>query len=188
MDALLTAFVAAALAEFGDKTQLLVAALSAHFRRPAPILLGVALAALANGLMAAAGGTLLSGVITPRAISLLVAVALLFAGITGLMRHPMPEPGRTWRAGAFLGAALSFFLLELGDKTQFIAGALAAQFDALWLTAAGATAGVIAANIPAVLLGRSLAGAVPMKVLRTGIALLFVAAGLVVAVRALRLV
>ena len=81
MDALLTTFLAALLAEFGDKTQLLAVALAARYRKTSAVLGGIAVAALANNLLAAAGGMLINGMITLRAISLLVAVALVFAGI-----------------------------------------------------------------------------------------------------------
>ena len=188
MDALLTTFLAAALAEWGDKTQLLVIAFAARYRRPLPILLGVAVAALANSLIAAFGGTLISGMITLRALSLLVALALLFAGLGALFRNKVPDMGRTWRTGPFLTVAACFFLLEFGDKTQFVTAALAAQFDSLALAALGATAGVVAANLPAAVLGDRFAGLVPMRAIRIGAAILFLLTGFIVAISALRLV
>lgn len=188
MDALLTTFVAAALAEWGDKTQLLVAVLAARYARPGPILAAILVAALANALIAAFGGSLLNGLITLRAISLLVALALVFAGVSGLFRSKVPDMGGNWRTGPFVTAAACFFLLEFGDKTQFITGALAAQFDSIALAALGATIGVTIANLPAALLGDRLTQVVPVRAIRIAVAILFLLVGLIVAVNALRLV
>ncbi|MFN3388948.1 MAG: TMEM165/GDT1 family protein [Allosphingosinicella sp.] len=187
MDALLTSFIAAGLAEWGDKTQLLVVALAARYRQPGPILAGILVAALANALIAAFGGTLVHGMIIPRATALLVGVALLFAGVAGLIRGKV-RPEVASRRGAFLTALGAFFVLEFGDKTQFVTFGIAAHYDALVLAAAGATAGVLAASIPAALLGDRLNEALPLKGMRIGIALLFLVAGFVVAVNALALV
>ena len=160
MDALLTTFVAAALAEFGDKTQLLVAALAIRYRRAGLILLGVAVAALANSLIAATGGILLAEFITAQAVSLLVALALVYAGFSGLIGSKQPRMGAGWKTGAFITTTICFFLLEFGDKTQVLTLALAARFDAFALAALGAAAGVVAANAPAALLAAyGLAGA-----------------------------
>jgi putative Ca2+/H+ antiporter (TMEM165/GDT1 family) len=188
LDALLTSFVASALAEWGDKTQLLVIALAVRYRRPLPILAGVLAAALANSLIAAFGGSLVHDMIVLRAASLLVAVALIYAGIAGFIRPKPYESAGTSRAGPFLVAAASFFVLEFGDKTQFLTFALAARFDSFLLAAAGATAGIMAASVPAALLGDALPRNVPIKGLRIGLGALFLAIGLFVAVSALRLV
>ncbi|MET1110296.1 MAG: TMEM165/GDT1 family protein [Allosphingosinicella sp.] len=188
MDALLTSFVAALLGEWGDKTQLLVIALAVRYRRPWPILAGVLVAAAANSLIAAFGGTLVHGMIVPRAVSLLVALALVFAGIAGLFRPRPYESAGTSRAGPFLVAAASFFVLEFGDKTQFLTFAFAARFDAFALAAIGATAGILVSSLPAALLGGELAEKAPLKGLRIGIGTLFLAIGLFVGISALRLI
>jgi putative Ca2+/H+ antiporter (TMEM165/GDT1 family) len=188
MDALVTTFIAAILAEVGDKTQLLVLALAIRFRRPLPVLLGVAVAAFANNLLAAFGGVLVSGLITIRAISLLVAIALIFAGVAGFLRQKDEgDMGSTWKTGPFITTAACFFLLEFGDKTQFLTAALAAQYNAVAFAAAGATAGVIVANIPVALLGDRTQAAMPLKPIRYFIAAVFLLAGFLVAVNALRL-
>jgi len=188
LEALLASFVAAALGEWGDKTQLLVLALAARYRRPEPILAGVLVAALANALIAAFAGGLVHDMITLRAISLLVALALVFAGVAGLIRPKPYETDASSRAGPFLVTAASFFVLEFGDKTQFLTFAISAQFDAVALAAAGATAGVMASSVPAAVMGEGLAKAVPLKGLRIGLGALFLAIGLFVGVSALRLV
>jgi putative Ca2+/H+ antiporter (TMEM165/GDT1 family) len=189
VDALLTTFIAAALAEFGDKTQLLVVALAARYRSAGAVLLGVAIAAVVNSLLAGAGGTLVSHMITIRAISLLIAVALVFAGVAGLIPQiDESGMGASWKTGALVTTAACFFLLEFADKTQFLTFAFAAQFNSMGLAAAGATAGVIVANAPAALLGERLPALLPLARIRIGVALFFLLAGLVVAVNALRLV
>lgn len=187
MEALYTSFLAAALAEWGDKSQLLVAALAARYRRPVPILAGVGVAALAHAVIAAAAGSLIHDLVISRAATLLVAVALLFAGINSLAGRQAPDLA-TWKTGPFVTAAASFFLLEFGDKTQFLTGALAAKYDSLLLTALGATAGVLLASLPAAFLDDRFAAIVPVKPLRIGVAGLFLLAGIVVAIVALRLI
>ena len=187
MDALLTTFLAAVLAEFGDKTQLFAMALAARYRRSGPIILGIAAAALASSLIAAAGGVLLNGLITAWATSLMVALALVFAGVSGLIGQNPPNIGSKWKVGAFVTAAC-FLLIELGDKTQFLTFALAAQFDSLALAAFGAAAGIVAANVPAVLLAERLGVVVPLRWIRIGAAIIFLLAGCAVAIDALRLI
>jgi putative Ca2+/H+ antiporter (TMEM165/GDT1 family) len=186
VDALLTSFLAAILAEFGDKTQLLVAALAIGYRRPAPIIAGLALAALASGLIAAAAGTVIHGMINVRASSLLVALALLFAGGAGLFRARTPKPFKPGGMPVVLVAVICLLAAEMGDKTQFLTAALAARFDSFALAAAGSTAGVIAANVPVVLLADRYAN-VPLRGIRFGIAGLFLLLGAIVAIGALRL-
>jgi Ca2+/H+ antiporter, TMEM165/GDT1 family len=187
LDSLLIAFLAAALGEWGDKTQLLAVLLAARYRRPAPILAAIAVAAVANSLIAAFAGTLIHGTITPRAASLLLALALVFAGVAGLIGSEAKDrPG--WRLGPFLATLILFTLAEWGDKTQFVTVAIAARFNALVLPAAGAAAGIILSSLPAVALGPRLPRAVPLKAIRIGVAGLFLLAGLWVGVSALRLV
>lgn len=188
MDALLSTFLAALLAEIGDKTQILACLLAAHHRRAGAVLGGIAVAALANSLIAAAGGRLIADLINFRAISLMVALALLAAGAGGLIRQRKPELSGYGPVGAFATSAIAMFILEFGDKTQFLTLTLAARADSLWLAAAGATAGIMVAAIPAVALGPRLEAVLPLGALRLGISLLFLLIGLVVAVSALGLV
>jgi putative Ca2+/H+ antiporter (TMEM165/GDT1 family) len=187
MDVILTTFLAGLLAEWGDKTQLLVVALALRFRQPLPILAGVALGALANALIAAGGGVFIHGMITVRAVSLLVALALVFAGVAGLISQNAPDMASDWKSGALVTTTACFFLLEFADKTQFLTFALAAQFNSLVLAGLGATCGVVAANAPAAFLADRLPAIVPLKPLRLGIAALFLVGGFIVAVNALRL-
>lgn len=186
MDALLTAFVTAALAEWGDKTQLIAIMLAASMRRPAAILAGLVLAALASSVVASIAGVYVAGQVTIRAMTLMVALALLFAGAAGLVRRRPPA-----EATARLPVVTAFILFlaaEMGDRTQFLTFAIAGRFDSAPLAAAGATAGILAATIPAVLLGDRLASAIRVIAVRYAVAGLFLLAGFIVAVSALRLI
>ena len=187
MDALLTTFVAAALAEWGDRTQLFVIVLAARFAKPGAILAGLGVAALANALIAAFGGAFVHDLVATRALLLLVALALLMAGAGSLISRRPPAIAARWRTGAFVTAAVSLFLLEIGDKTQFLTFALAARFDSVALAAAGATAGILAANAPAAVLGEALGRTAPVRAIRYAIASLFLIGGSIVAVKALEL-
>lgn len=186
MDALLTAFVAAFLAEWGDKTQLVVAMLAAATRRPASVLAGLALAALASNVVAAIAGIYIADTINIRAMTLMVALALLFAGISGLIRRKAPAPAAPRR----LLVASAFILClaaEMGDRTQFLTFALAGRFDSAPLAAAGATAGMVAACLPAALLGDRFGEVVPVRAIRYAGAGVFLITGFIVAVKALQL-
>jgi putative Ca2+/H+ antiporter (TMEM165/GDT1 family) len=188
VEPLLTSFVAAALAEWGAKTQLLTIALAARYRRPLPILLGIALAAAANCLIAAYAGSLIHDRVPLRALTLLTAMALLFAGAEGLFPARHKAMGETWRTGPFVTTAGCFFLLEFGDRTQFIVAAISARFDAFALAGAGAAVGVLLSSVPAALLGARLEEAAPLRAIRLVAAILFLIAAFIVAINALRLV
>ncbi|MDB5682409.1 MAG: hypothetical protein JWM38_828 [Sphingomonas bacterium] len=187
MDGLLPALLAVALAEVGDKTQLLAILLAVRFGRPAPILAGIAVAALANSLIAAIGGALVAGMVPFRAITLMLAVALLSAGAGSLMRQKPPKVGIYDRLGPFAASAVAFFILEFGDKSQFLTFAVAARAQVPMLAAAGATIGILLASVPAVMLGDALPRTVPIRVIRVGIGILFVVIGVIVGLGALRL-
>lgn len=185
MEALVTAFVAAFLAEWGDKTQLIVAMLAAGTRKPLQVLAGLLLAALASNVVAALAGVFIAGTITIRAMTLMTALALLFAAGSVLIprRRPVPIPARV----PVLSALILCLAAEMGDRTQFLAFALAGRFDSAPLAAAGATAGILAACVPAAMLGERLQAVVPVRAIRWGVAALFLAVGFIVAMMALRL-
>lgn len=187
MDALVPAFVAALLAEIGDKTQWLALALALHFRRPAPVLAGIACAAFANAALAALAGALLAPRLTHEAATLLVALALLLAGAAAWIRQTPPDPPRHRASGALLTSLFAFLLLELGDKTQFLTFALALRSGSFWLTAAGAAAGVVLASAAAVLAAPALQR-LPLVAIRRGVGALFLLTGLWAALSALRLI
>jgi putative Ca2+/H+ antiporter (TMEM165/GDT1 family) len=109
------------------------------------------------------------------------------AGAGSLLRRKPPNMAAGWRTGAFVTAAASLTLLEIGDKTQFLTFALAARFDSAALTLAGATAGILIANAPAAVLGGAMQKSVPVQPIRYGIGALFLIAGFWIAVKALEL-
>jgi putative Ca2+/H+ antiporter (TMEM165/GDT1 family) len=187
VDALLTSFIAAGLGEFGDRTQLFAALLAARFGRPGAILAGLALGVFVHMFLVALGAGLVNDFILPATAGLVVAVAFLFAGIGGFFARKLP--GDVGSAGTrpfwtALGGALA---LEFADKSQFLTFGLAAWTDQPALTAAGATAGVVAACLPAVALAGRFAE-LPTKPIRIGAAILLLLAAAIVAVNALGLV
>jgi putative Ca2+/H+ antiporter (TMEM165/GDT1 family) len=187
MDALLPAFIAAGMAEIGDRTQLLAILIAAHFGRPAPVLGGIAIAALANSLLAAFGGTLLHNMINHRAIALMLAVGLILAGAGAFWRPKPPTVATYNRLGPFATAAIGFFILEFGDKTQMLTVTIAARVDSFLLAGLGAATGIVVANVPAVLLAGDWPRLVPLRAIRMGVGALLLVVGFVVAIGALRL-
>jgi putative Ca2+/H+ antiporter (TMEM165/GDT1 family) len=186
MEALVTSFVAAFLGEWGDKTQLIVAMLAATTRRPLAIIAGLILAALASSIVASVAGVYIAQTISIRAMTLMVALALVFAGASGLVMRRTPVPG-TSRRWPLATAAILCLAAEFGDRTQFLTFALAGRFDSAPLAAAGATAGIVAAAIPAVLLGAGLGSALPLRAIRYTVAAIFLIAGFIAAMKALQL-
>lgn len=186
MDGLVTAFVAAFLAGWGDPTQRVTARLSAHTGRPGFVILGLIVAIAASSVVAGAAGVLIAGTVSVSAMSLMVALALIYGGIAGLIPRRDPSLG-SMRLPALFTAAILCLAAELGERAQFLTFALAGRFGSMELAAAGATAGTLAACLPAALLGDTFFEAVPLRAIRYAIAGLFLVAGFIVAVGALGL-
>ena len=179
VEAFLTSTSLVALAEVGDKTQLLAFALAARFRRPAPIIAAIAIATLANHALAASLGVWIAGFFTPQTLRWTVGLAFLgFGAWTLIPDRPGALPASS-RTGVFLTTLIAFFLAEMGDKTQFATIALAARFHAPVIVTVGTTVGMLLANVPAVLLGERLAGRLSFKAIRRLAAALFFVTGLV---------
>jgi putative Ca2+/H+ antiporter (TMEM165/GDT1 family) len=187
MDALVPAFLIALLAELGDRTQWLAMALGDRYRRPGAVIAGIAVAAILNMGIAGAIGMEIAAYIPHRPVQLLTGIALILAASAAAFRVKPPPTVETWRLGAFLSSAGAFFILALGDKTQFAIGALAAGSGYPWLAAAGGAAGVVVANAPAVLLGARWPEVVPLRWLRLGAGLLLGLAGIVLVILALQI-
>jgi len=179
MEAFLTSAVLVALAEIGDKTQLLSFVLAARLRKPVAIILGIFVATLLNHAFAGSAGVWLAGLIPPHVLPW--ATGLLFVGFGLWTLHPdsLDDDPKLHRAGAFVTTTIAFFIAEMGDKTQLATVALAARFDALTAVLFGTTLGMLIANIPAVLVGEALAQKLPMKSIRLVAAGVFIATGLV---------
>ncbi|WP_293857015.1 TMEM165/GDT1 family protein [Sphingomonas sp. SCN 67-18] len=181
MDAFLTSTLVVALAEIGDKTQLLAIVLAARFKRPVPIVLGILFATIANHFLAALVGSEVASLLDGQWFRYLVAASFIVMAGWTLIPDTFDEaedarPSR--HASAFVATLIAFFLVEMGDKTQIATVALGARFHDVVAVTAGTTIGMMIANVPAVLLGGALIRVVPMKAVRTVAALLFLVIGL----------
>ena len=179
MEAFFVSAAVVAVAEIGDKTQLLALMLAARYRKPVPIILGILLATLANHALAAWAGAAVArwvGADTMRWI--LGAAFIVMAGWCLIPDKADDGPQAARQAGAFLATLVAYFIVEIGDKTQIATVALAARFNSLVLVTAGTTIGMLLANAPVVLFGDAIARRLPLRIVRIVAALLFVALGL----------
>ncbi len=179
LDILVTSTLVVAVAELGDKTQLLAILLVCRYGRPWTIGAGILAATVANHGLAALLGVELAGWLDGPWFQLLVGGGFLAMALWALVpdRLDEGEEATVRRGGAFLATLIAFFLVEIGDKTQIATIALAARYEALWLVTAGTTLGMMLANLPALLLGRKLIEVLPLASLRIGAALLFALLG-----------
>lgn len=179
MHAFLVSTGLVALAEIGDKTQLLALMLAARFQRPLPIICGILIATLANHAAAGVAGTLLGNLLAGEWLRWAVGLSFMAMAVWALFpdRHDASD-GVLSRGGAFVTTVVVFFLVEIGDKTQIATIGLAARFEQLYAVVLGTTLGMMLANIPAVILGDRLAGRLPLKAIRGAAALVFAALGI----------
>ncbi len=169
-----------ALAEIGDKTQLLALVLAARYRKPVPVILGIFASALLSHAGASAIGALLSNLLNPAILNwAVVASFVLMAGwiLVPEKADDAEETVAKGHAGIFTTVAFAFFMAELGDKTQVATVALAAQFHAFLPVVAGTTLGMMLASVPVVLLGHRFADRLPAKAVHAVAAVLFVVLG-----------
>jgi putative Ca2+/H+ antiporter (TMEM165/GDT1 family) len=181
MEALLTSAALVALAEMGDKTQLLAMLLATRFQKPVPIILGIFAATMANHFLAALVGHEAAGLLASDWFRYAVALSFIAMAIWTLIPDKIDEDAplkAPSKAGVFVTTLVAFFLVEMGDKTQVATVALGARFQNVYAVTAGTTLGMMIANVPAVLFGEALARRVPMRALQVGAALLFLALGL----------
>lgn len=177
MEALVTPTLLVALAEIGDKTQLLSFVLAARLRRPGAVVAGILVATLANHALAGWVGSVVAGVLSPEALRWGVGLLFIAFGLWTLKPDTLDAEPAAHRAGPFVTTVIAFFLAEMGDKTQLATVALAARFPSLVWVVVGTTLGMMIANVPAVLLGETLAERLPLTVIRRVAAALFVATG-----------
>lgn len=186
MDALFVSTLAVAVAEIGDKTQLLALVLAARYRKPWPIVAGILVATLLNHALAGWLGALVTGWVSPQVLRWGVVVSFLAVAAWALVPDKLEEDeAKTPKYGAFLATLVAFFLVEIGDKTQIATIVLAAQYSPLWQVVAGTTLGMAIANVPVVLLGARFAAKLPLKAARYAAAALFAGLGLWVAFQGL---
>lgn len=184
MDAFLTSLFALALAEIGDRPQILCAALAIRFGRVQPVIWGLALATFLNCLISAFAGSQVNQWISEEPVQLFHALSLLFAGAGMLAwRRPVDLLDK-WTLGPFWTAFLGIFILQLGDKGQFMLAATAARTDAWAFAATGGWIGVMIACVPAIILQEKLAQLVPVTVIRRTGGGIFLFLGLILAMGA----
>lgn len=163
------------LAEIGDKTQLLALVLAAKYRRPWPICLGILLATLLNHALAGAFGAWIAAWLSPPSLRIVVALSFLAVAAWTLIpdRTDTDAAARAPGHSVLLATIVSFFLAEIGDKTQIATAVIAAEYHPLWEVIAGTTSGMLLADVPAVWLGARFAHRLPLTAARIGTALLF---------------
>lgn len=188
MDALLTTFLSVFLAEMGDRTQILAAALALRYHRNGPIIAGLAAATLLNCTISSAAGSVIDSWISEAPLKLFAGLAYIFAGAGMLMWRRKVDPLTGWKTGAFITAFLGLFILEFGDKSQFIIAAQAARTPLWGMAFAGGFAGIMAAAVPAVILRERLAQIVPLKPIRWVSGALLLGWGMTLALQAIALV
>jgi len=188
MDSLLVSALVVAIAEIGDKTQLLAIILATRFKKPAPIILGILVATLANHALAALAGSLVSDLFDGAWFKWAIAASFIAMAAWALVPDKVDDdmPGGAGRYGVFLTTTIAFFLVEMGDKTQIATVALGARFHDVLRVALGTTLGMMLANVPAVYFGEAVTRVVPLKYVRTGAALIFLGLGLWAGIEAFR--
>lgn len=179
MEAFLTSIAVVALAEIGDKTQLLAIVLATRLNRPWPIVAGILCATLANHFLAALVGDEVASFLDAQWFHYLVAISFIVMAAWTLIPDKFEEEKHTpTRYGVFVTTLVAFFLVEMGDKTQVATIALGARFHTVLPVMLGTTTGMMIANIPAVFFGHEVIKRVPLKMVRIVAALLFLAVGL----------
>ncbi|MBN2573771.1 MAG: TMEM165/GDT1 family protein [Deltaproteobacteria bacterium] len=181
-----SSFALVAASEIGDKTQLLAFSLAGRFRRPWSVLAGILVATLASCALASALGAWIAAHVPPRVMAGIVAAAFIGFGIWALRPDTCEECDKPSRFGPFLTTTLLFLIAEMGDKTQLATLALGARFGSAMLVTIGTTAGMLAADGIAVILGEKLAAKVQRRWPRFCTAGLFFVFGLASAWRAVR--
>lgn len=180
MEAFLVSTGVVALAEIGDKTQLLAFVLAARFRKPLPITLGILLATLANHGAAGALGAWITSLLGPETLRWILGVSFIAMAVWVLVPDKFTKSEtRALRFGAFGTTLILFFLVEIGDKTQVATVALAAQFPNLLAVVLGTTLGMLIANVPAVILGERVAHRIPIRLVHIIAAVIFLILGFV---------
>lgn len=164
MEAFLISTGIVALAEVGDKTQLLAFILAAKFRKPVPIVVGILVATVANHAFAGALGAWITAVVSPEVMRWVLGLSFLAMAAWTLVPDKFDEhDAKLARYGVFGTTLIAFFLAEMGDKTQVATVALAAQYHSVVTVVAGTTLGMMIANVPAVLLGDRIAHKMPTR-------------------------
>ena len=179
MNSLLVSTGVVALAEVGDKTQLLAFILAARFKKPVPIIAGILLATIVNHGLAGALGAWITSAITPEVLRWVLGVSFLAMAVWTMIPDKIEEneTNAATRFGVFGATLITFFFAEMGDKTQLATVAMAAHYPSPLLVVAGTTLGMLVADVPAVFAGDKLATKIPMKLVHSVAAAIFAVLG-----------
>jgi len=185
MESLLISTGVVALAEMGDKTQLLAFILAARFKKPVPIILGILCATLINHGLAGALGAWITSLLSPEVMRWILGLSFIGTAIWTLIPDEIEEEETqvAKRMGVFGATLVTFFLAEMGDKTQLATVALAAHYATPALVIAGTTLGMLLADVPAVFVGNKFAKKIPMKLVHRIAAGIFASMGLLTLLR-----
>ena len=180
MESLLVSTGVVALAEIGDKTQLLAFLLAARFKKPLPIIAGILLATLVNHGLAGALGAWITSTVDPTVLRWVLGLSFIGMAVWTLIPDKIEdtEAPVARRFGVFGATLITFFLAEMGDKTQLATVAMAAHYGAPLLVVIGTTAGMLIADVPAVFIGEKLSSRIPMRLVHTVAAVIFALLGL----------
>ncbi len=184
METILLSTGVVALAEMGDKTQLLAFLLASRYKKPLPIILGILIATLFNHALAGAAGAWIASLVEPNVLRWILAASFVLMAIWILIPDKMDDDlkhNNMAKLGVFGITLITFFLAEMGDKTQISTVALAASTGAPVLVIIGTTMGMLIADVPAVWIGDKLSEKIPVKAVRIISALLFIVIGIFVA-------
>jgi len=186
MEAFFVSIGTIAIAEIGDRTQLLSLILAARYRRPLPIIAGIVCATLANHTVAGLAGRWFGALLKPDVLMIAVGAGMIAMALWTLKPDQLDEQSvPSGAANAFVATLTSFFLAEIGDKTQIATLALAAAYPSLAAVVSGTTLGMLAANVPVVILGKAFAARLPIKPIHYAASALFLILGAVFLARAL---
>jgi Ca2+/H+ antiporter, TMEM165/GDT1 family len=179
MEALLISTGVVALAEIGDKTQLLAFLLAARFKRPLPIIAGILCATIVNHGLAGALGAWITTAVSPQVLRWILAASFIAMAVWTLIPDKIEEEETraAGKLGVFGATLVTFFLAEMGDKTQIATVAMAAHYGNPLVVVIGTTLGMLIADVPAVFAGDKLAARIPMKLVHGIAALMFAALG-----------
>ncbi|MEE1672519.1 TMEM165/GDT1 family protein [Agarivorans aestuarii] len=179
MEALFTSITAVAIAEIGDKTQLLALLLACKFRKPLPIIAGIIIATLLNHAAAAWFGSLVQQWLSPEVLRWLIGISFIAMALWVLVPDKLDEEdSKLLKYGPFLASLILFFIAEIGDKTQVATVILAAKYDSMFMVITGTTIGMCLANVPVVVLGKLGVEKLPMTLIHRVTAVLFFALGI----------
>ena len=180
MEAFLVSTGIVALAEMGDKTQLLALILAVRFRKPIPIVLGILVATLANHAMAGALGAWVTTLLGPDALRWVLGASFIAMALWMLVPDKIDgeDTAQVPRFGVFGTTVVAFFLAEMGDKTQIATIMLAVQYTAFFAVVAGTTLGMMLANAPVVWLGERMTRLIPLRIVHIVSACIFLGLGL----------